>query len=250
MRMPKMTILAMVVLVTWLLLGPNRRDSFASQDDDPIVQFFVINLDSRPDKMRAFEAMWANATANTGELVRISGIDGRTVDVSEVCTPRARRHIERGYRTHHSQLTPGAVGCYLSHLKAWRECAESKAQYCVVFEDDAIIGPDFHRGLAEFVKGGGGSRDDERDMVLLGSEIHEKDGSRVIKFYELHAYLVTPDSAARLSKACGSRRISRQLDTVLSDLAREAVVRVVEFPGKIAWQTHETTEVQNECKGC
>jgi glycosyl transferase family 25 len=41
-------------------------------------------------------------------------------------------------------FTPGAIGCYMSHVEAWRRCAAGDRNV-TVFEDDAIVHRDFDR---------------------------------------------------------------------------------------------------------
>ena len=40
----------------------------------------------------------------------------------------------------HKYLSPGEVGCYLSHKKAWKEIMNSSKKFGVVLEDDAVFG--------------------------------------------------------------------------------------------------------------
>lgn len=44
---------------------------------------------------------------------------------------------------HRTDLTPGQIGCALSHVSAYREMVNGKIEKAVIVEDDAILPPDF-----------------------------------------------------------------------------------------------------------
>ena len=44
-------------------------------------------------------------------------------------------------------LTPGMIGCYLSHRTCWQRCVDGGHDAVIVFEDDAVIAPDFKAKL-------------------------------------------------------------------------------------------------------
>ena len=44
-----------------------------------------------------------------------------------------------GWRT--PSLTPGEVGCALSHRLCWAKLVESEAQHCLILEDDTLLSP-------------------------------------------------------------------------------------------------------------
>jgi glycosyl transferase family 25 len=39
------------------------------------------------------------------------------------------------------RLTPGEIGCFLSHQKAWRSFIQADEPWAAIFEDDAIVSP-------------------------------------------------------------------------------------------------------------
>ncbi len=45
------------------------------------------------------------------------------------------------------ELTPNELGCFLSHKKAWQECADKNIP-TIIFEDDFFLLPDFERSIA------------------------------------------------------------------------------------------------------
>lgn len=111
----------------------------------------VINLDRRPDRLKTFMDHYKGT--DLGRVVpveRLQAIDVRRLPVSVIgsmLTPVAQAEMEEFVTTrkrrHHSQLTPGAVGCYLSHMEAWRRIAAHVSTAAdspwLVFEDDSVF---------------------------------------------------------------------------------------------------------------
>jgi GR25 family glycosyltransferase involved in LPS biosynthesis len=79
---------------------------------------FVINLDRRQDRAETFFANFENAHI---PITRISAVDGETLDFIL-----------------HSPLSQAEQGCWFSHLKVLSAFLSSGADYCLVFEDDAV----------------------------------------------------------------------------------------------------------------
>ena len=98
---------------------------------------FLINLDTATDR-RAF---MEKALASTSFLVtRISAVDGRTLPQP------LEGYDEALYHRRHGRTTkPGEIGCYLSHVKAWRAFLESGDDHGLIVEDDLVLGPDLER---------------------------------------------------------------------------------------------------------
>ncbi len=76
---------------------------------------------------------------------RLPATDGARLDTSM----RQRYFSESlNHRLYHKCLTPGEIGCYISHLRAWQLILERGWDYAVVLEDDLVLGPEFPEALA------------------------------------------------------------------------------------------------------
>lgn len=64
----------------------------------------------------------------------------QTVDV-----PAFQRHVGR-------DVLPGEIGCYHSHIGAWRSFLESGDSVLLVLEDDVVFGPDFLSAVQEAMR--------------------------------------------------------------------------------------------------
>ena len=81
-------------------------------------------------------------------MERFSAIDGDVVE-------------KPAHWTH----TAGAYGCLLSHVQVVREACDSGARSVLIFEDDAVLDPDFQDKFAQFIK----ELPDDWDMLYFGA---------------------------------------------------------------------------------
>ena len=88
-----------------------------TQSSDALV-LYVINLGDRPDR-------WHSAL----EQSRLLGFEPRRIAAYD---SEARRH-------HNGLLSPAATACWESHLLALQNFIDSKAQSCLIAEDDFLV---------------------------------------------------------------------------------------------------------------
>ena len=90
---------------------------------------YVINLDRSPERLEHFRLQ---AAREGFEFQRISAVDGSRLDKS---TMDRLLSIGSGYR----RFTPGEVGCYLSHRRAWARLLHDGFETGFIAEDDAHL---------------------------------------------------------------------------------------------------------------
>ena len=95
---------------------------------------YVINLDSRPDK---WNIVSSRLIASGFQPIRWSAKDGRDVEVSDVET---KYPLSDDW----ADMTPGQIGCALSHLEILQHMKRNNIETCTVFEDDAVLSANFH----------------------------------------------------------------------------------------------------------
>ena len=105
-----------------------------------------INLDRRPDRWRRIQKELARHGIETVE--RFPAVDGDAIE-----KPAGWMH------------TPGAFGCLLSHVEVVKEARASGAPAVLIFEDDAVLDPDFPNQFTNFIK----EVPDDWDMLYLGA---------------------------------------------------------------------------------
>lgn len=94
------------------------------------MRVFVINLDRRVDRLDAISAMLSKVGL---PFDRVSAVDGKELHLSDVARPWiAKWYIGR-------RLAVGAVGCFLSHRKIWREMLDKNIPQALILEDDAAL---------------------------------------------------------------------------------------------------------------
>lgn len=112
---------------------------------DPFPHKVCINLDRRPDRWERVRGRFA--VARLGTVSRFAAFDGNGL------TPPSWWTDE-----------PGAYGCLMSHLAVVEESRRMKAPGVLIFEDDAMLDPEFAEKLPAYVN----QLPSDWDMVLLG----------------------------------------------------------------------------------
>jgi len=105
-----------------------------------------INLDRRPDRWQRIQAELALHGFQSVE--RFAAIDGNDVE-------------KPAHWTH----TAGAYGCLLSHVAVVTEARDSGAANILIFEDDAVLDPEFAEKFARFSQ----EVPDDWDMLYFGA---------------------------------------------------------------------------------
>lgn len=99
--------------------------------NDMITNFnmrLVINLDRRKDR---YDEFCKNCPFDPNIITRVSGVDGNKLDKNT---------------TMRYKMEPGAVGCFMSHYKAWEMIASSEMDdnmMAIIFEDDNMFSDRF-----------------------------------------------------------------------------------------------------------
>ena len=152
---------------------------------------FVINLESRKDRLEAFK----ENNLKYISYERFEAVNGYDIDYKKL--------TENEYDTDHNWIDPiletpitrGEIGCFLSHYNLWQRCIESNEPF-LILEDDAIIGDKFsYDELYKLI------RDEKYNFIYLGwKEMGEStliDDKYVIPDYPywLLAYVITPNAA-------------------------------------------------------
>lgn len=99
---------------------------------DALQQIHLINLDRSTTRL----ALFRERNAHLENVVRVSAVDGSTVDRDEL--------IANGTITDDLPYWPGSLGNALSHLNLWRK-AVAENRGLTIFEDDVICSSDFYQ---------------------------------------------------------------------------------------------------------
>lgn len=72
----------------------------------------------------------------------VGGVKGADIQAGEYFALAKRYYIDTG-----RFMTPGEVGCTMSHAEAWRRIVAGTDDRCVVLEDDALLDAEFGKRI-------------------------------------------------------------------------------------------------------
>lgn len=118
---------------------------------------YVINLEANTARLAAVAAVLRQQGI---AFERIDAVNGWQLSEAEIS-----RAYDAGHnaREAHQPLVAAEIGCYLSHIEAWRRIAGGDAAGGFVFEDDFAATPDLARVMAALSTDAAG----DWDMVKL-----------------------------------------------------------------------------------
>jgi len=198
---------------------------------------YVINMPGDTARMRGFMREYTTCDlSRTHGMIRHDATVGKKLNLAEYVSPKALREILRAerttYRQKHYELTRGGVGCWVSHAALWRKILESDKEYALIFEDDCIMSRNLEASMKDI------RVPEDWDIVLLGhicndcTEMECAPTLRVTRFFGLHCYMVSRRGLLKILANPKMLRIEKQIDSVLSDMARdeELVIYALEEP--------------------
>jgi glycosyl transferase family 25 len=116
-------------------VSPAPREIRMAPAPGQALPVYLINLDRDPERL-AF--MRRQLEVRGLGFTRLSASDGN--DPAILRTSR---------RSALCSLSPGAVGCFESHIRAWEQLLASDAPACIVIEDDVVLSSDFMQSAME-----------------------------------------------------------------------------------------------------
>ena len=209
---------------------------------------YLINLDRRPDRMEKFMKQYNSSDMNSITLSKISAIDGVNIDISkiplsEVAKGELKQIETTGFRTKHYQLTRGAIGCYLSHVKVWKNIIDNNYNNGLIFEDDVNLPKNFNKKMNASIK----NIPKDWDIILFG--FHCKDCEQMLdyrkvnRFILLHCYAISNTAIVKILKTQSLFPIQQQIDSYLSELS-EDILNIYTVKNPIINQSGSRTDIQ------
>ena len=102
---------------------------------------FVINLESRPDRLDLFHK---NYTHHTDVDLHVKKAVNGTLLHTSVSFSKVFKTLPN--------ITAGEVGCFLSHYEIWTHMIECNIPSCIVYEDDAHFVTNYNEILSQVLK--------------------------------------------------------------------------------------------------
>ena len=236
-----MIIIILIVFATNVLQSNNiKKNKFFNE-------VYLMNLKRRPDRLERFMTYYNLSDMNKYNIMKFEAIDGSLLDVNTVpLSELARLEMKQlettGFRYKHYQLTKGAIGCYLSHVKIWEDIVKHNYEHVLVFEDDARPPPHFLKALKYNMK----YIPQDWDIVLLGKLCNECEEFekyyKVNRFMLTHAYLITRKAIEKIIKTDTLFPITQQIDAYMSELSSHLNIYAVKRD--IVRQGNSRTDIQ------
>jgi len=223
---------------------------------------FCITLERRADRWRRFQDQ---SGIQEIPVKRFLGVDGKTIDLNtdDRITTLTKRNIKTKSRRSHEELdSVGGVGCALSHIAVWQWMVDHGQEMCLVFEDDAVIPPNFKDKANQSIQKSRILRNPKQwDIWLLGGiwddmsripeEPMESNLIRIEAFVLFHAYVLTLSAAKQLLK--NAYPIHCHIDMWVSIHAHLTDMRLVGTTDVVLHQQQKTKsdiQIEDECAIC
>ena len=168
-------------------------------------KIIYINLDRRPDRNN-------NVIEQLNKLnllpisERFSAIDGKTLNIDnidrKIITQNGINNAKKSDILY-THLTPGAIGCAMSHQAIYKKIVNENINRCLILEDDITFIEDFQNKLNNLEK----EITDDFDLFFLGYHrvsqydtinFISKNIHKFITIYGLFGYIVTKKGAQKL----------------------------------------------------
>ncbi|MCL6707225.1 glycosyltransferase family 25 protein [Pseudomonas sp. R2.Fl] len=156
---------------------------------------YLINMDRDADRLAHMSVQLKGLP-----FERLRAFDGRSLSDEDLALIRAERP--------NASWSRGQIGCFFSHLEAWRRIAEGDDAYGLVLEDDLHLSEDFSRFAApDRMNAFPADADIIRleatsNSVLLGPSVLDVDGRALRRTRSstwcTGAYLLSKPAAAKL----------------------------------------------------
>jgi len=216
---------------------------------------FCITIERRHDRWKRFQDQ---SGIDGLPLKRFLGVDGKTLDPKtddRIAVLTKRNILAKTRRSHEELDSIGGVGCALSHIAVWQWMVDNQQEVCLIFEDDAVVPPDFIQNANACIEQSAVLGSKQWDIWLIGgiwdnvSRIPgEKAVQRVGAFFQFQAYIVTLSTAKRLLRDVYP--IHAHIDVWVSIYAYMNDLRIVACPTlKLLQYVAAKTDIQSE-EGC
>lgn len=215
---------------------------------------YVINMAKNTQRMAHFHKEYINSDLASVPYTRFEAINGKEMGESlkEYVSPRVYMGLEMYHRTKtrvgDSHLTPGMIGCYLSHYAVYENISDSGAPYAIIFEDDSTIDPFIYKKIVKSIVEEDGTFPFDWDIILLGHICKKcKDATPDYKvpkqFWGLHGYMISQKGVETMLRN-QEPAISMQIDHYMSELSHNSLLDIYAIHPSLVNQKNFGTDLQ------
>ena len=237
-------LLAIIVLCTILII---LKLYVTNQQKKLYNVVYLINLKRRPDRLKNFLDYYNSSDFKNESITKFDAIDGSKLDVESISLSElARAELQQlettGFRTKHYQLTKGAIGCYLSHVKIWENVLKNNHDVALIFEDDAQVPPELMKKMHEEMQ----YIPNDWDIVLFGylctKCLDYEKYKEVERFMLTHCYIIKKTAIIKIMNSNTLFPITQQIDSLMSELS--SIVNIYTVKNKLVKQFSSRTDIQ------
>ena len=255
------------------IIGSKTVDTFRVGSSQP--RTFCINLDKDSHRYEKLQRSYYASDLKHIQLERYSAILGATVNIEQWLSPCAINEFyavkKNGYRTHHYQLTTGAVGCFLSHYYLAKQLLDdSSTDTYLILEDDVQLLPSaytimtrelehapadwdliafyYHRVIGEPADShsSGSMTDKDLHPSPKGADLNLHRFKRVDGFWGMGTYLLNKKGARKIVDEVEQNKIDGQIDAYLSRMSQQNKIRLYASNIHISKNVGRDTNIQIE----
>ena len=199
---------------------------------------YLINLEKNTDRLASFAQYYNNSDLKISPFTKVKAIYGKDIDYTSFISPNVELN-----------MTPGMVGCFLSHLNVYKTIIDGDKEMALVFEDDARIIKNIHANTIEKLPQ---IIPEDWDIILLGYDISNPVHHKIIRsrdciklhgFYGTHAYLISKEGAKKMINLV-KMPFTNQIDHAMGELCELGLLNVYGVSSPVAWQEARFTDVQ------
>lgn len=210
-------------------------------------KIYLINLKRRPDRLTNFLELYESSDLRNIDITKFDAIDGTKLDVSsvplsELALAELQQLETTGFRTKHYQLTKGAIGCYLSHVKIWENILKNNYDTVLIFEDDAKVPKNLNYEIHEQMK----HVPNDWDIVLFGyickKCLKYEKYIEVERFMLTHCYMISRKAIVKIMNSNTLFPITQQIDSLMSELS--TIINIYSVKDKLVKQFNSRTDIQ------
>lgn len=248
-------ILLMVILGI-LLWRSNIVHNIEAMENPPMIgnmkyQSYVINMDKDTERYTKVGKYYEHSDLSSSPLIRYPAVVGRDVVANKWLTDDAlsdlHHIVTNGYRTHHHQLTPGGIGCFLSHYNLAKQLVSDKSNVdaYIVFEDDTAIPKNISAHLQSYYK----KVPDDWDYIMLytirstGASENEKI-NKLKSFWGMNGYVMNRKGAQKLVDETNTSKIDGQIDSYLSRMIQQDKMNIYATKKHLITSNSQDTNIQ------
>lgn len=244
MRIETLLIVVVLFMLIIMVLGLAALFFFSKglvSEPAPILatnfECFVINMSKNRDRMMNFDKQYSRSDLAARPYIRFEAINGLEMGdkIREFVTPKVwlgMNYIKQmKVRVGDNQLTPGMIGCYLSHYAIFKQIVDDKLPYAVIFEDDSNIHPRIYSKKIRSIVENDGTFPVDWDIILLGHWCKQcvpvtSEYTDVKYFWGTHGYMLSQQGAQKLINL-RENEISVQIDHYMSYLSQQGQLKVL-----------------------